>query len=116
MTGSAMNREATTPQELESLLVDYPAAVVWFSTPDCSVCHALRPRVEALLAEEFPRAALIRVDAAAHPELAGQWLVTAAPTAVICLEGREHQQLSRSFGIDAVRQALARPYGLLFDQ
>jgi len=111
-----MSREATTSEELAALLADHPAAVVWFSTPDCSVCHALHPKVEALLAEEFPRAVLIRVDAAASPELAGQWLITAAPTAVIALEGREHQRLARSFGVDAVRQALARPYGLLFDE
>ena len=107
---------ATNQEELDARLAEYPAAVVWFSTPDCHVCHALRPKVEALLAEEFPRAALIAVDAAAHPELAGQWVVTAAPTAVICLEGREGQRLSRSFGVDAIRQALVRPYGLLFDE
>lgn len=101
---------------LERRIADEPVLLAWFSGPDCNVCRALRPKVEALLAAEFPRVAMVRIDCAEARELAAQRQVFAIPTAVIWLDGREYRRFGRGFGIGELREALERPYRLLFGE
>ena len=53
---------------LDALLAAQPAVLVYFSTPDCRVCQALRPKVAELLARDFPRLSGLYVDCAALPD------------------------------------------------
>ena len=101
------------PARLERLLAQ-PAVALWFGTPDCAVCHGLRPKVEALLAESFPRLATGRIDCAAQPALAARFGVFSVPLLLVCFEGRETLRLSRNFALAELRRQLARPYRLLF--
>ena len=110
-----MSNEIETPEALDTFTREHPIAVVWFSGPDCNVCHALRPKVEALLADEFPKVPLADVDCDRARDLAAQLGVFTIPTAVIWLDGREAQRFARNFSLGEIRDALARPYALCFD-
>ena len=103
-----------TLEELRAVITREPAVLAYFSTPDCRVCQALRPRVTELLAREFPRLRGLYVDCAASPEAAAQYQVFAVPTLIGFFEGREWFRKGRSVGLDELRAALGRPYGLLF--
>jgi thiol-disulfide isomerase/thioredoxin len=91
-----------------------PAVLAYFSTPECRVCQSLRPRVAALLEEEFPRIAGVYVDCAASPDAAAQYGVFSVPTLVAFFQGREWLRWGRSVSLTEVRAGLARPYHLLF--
>lgn len=104
----------TLESELNGLLHDHAALLLHFSSPDCAVCHVLKPRLGALLAEEFPRVAFAEVDVAAAPALAARQGVFAVPTVVLMLEGRESRRWARNLHLGELREALRRPYGLLF--
>ena len=90
------------------------AVALLFTSPDCGVCHALRPRLESMLGA-FPQMMPVMVDVAQEPELAREWQVSALPTLVLLFEGRETVRFCRSFGVAPVREAIERPYALLFD-
>lgn len=89
--------------------------LVLFDAPSCSVGTAIEPKLRELLAREFPRMRMYGVDVSKAPALAAQYGVTATPTVIAFFEGQEHQRRSRSFGTTELREALARPYHLLFD-
>lgn len=110
-----MTTEIDTREALDAFIREHPIALIWFSGPDCNVCHALRPKVEALLDEAFPKVAMAGVDCDRARDLAAQLGVFTIPTAVIWLDGREAQRFPRNFSVGEIRAALARPYALCFD-
>lgn len=104
-------------QDLEALRARMEAAegaVFYFSTSECNVCKVLRPKVEALLAAEFPKMTFEYVDLGLAPEVSGQLGIFAVPTVVVIFGGRETHRFGRHLGLEALREALARPYGLVF--
>jgi thioredoxin-like negative regulator of GroEL len=56
---------------LEMFLHSRPICLLYFSTPDCGVCAVLKPKLGALLEQEFPKIAFAEVNCARSPALAG---------------------------------------------
>ncbi len=108
-----MPTELTERAAVDALVRDYPICILYFTTPDCGVCTVLRPKLERMLAARFPAIGLGVVDCAAAPALAAQLQVFAVPTLVVFIDGREGLRKSRVFALEALADALARPYGLL---
>ena len=103
-----------TPQELQTTLDKHPLTLLYFSTPTCSVCKVLRPKVETLLQEQAPWH-FQYVNTEESLEIAGQHLVFAVPTLLLMAEGREIARLSRHFGMQDL-EAPVRRYAELFNQ
>ncbi|MBU1533913.1 thioredoxin family protein, partial [Myxococcota bacterium] len=72
-----------------TFLGSHAIVLAYFSTPRCTLCKALRPKVEELLATEYPAAHFAYVDSTVNPLIAGQLSVFAVPTTVLFVEGRE---------------------------
>jgi thiol-disulfide isomerase/thioredoxin len=103
------------PERLAARAREEDALLLYFTGPSCGVCAALEPKVAELLAAEFPRMAAVRVDAEAAPAAARRFQVYAVPTIVVYFGGREWVRKGRAVGLGELRDALARPYGLLFE-
>lgn len=101
--------------EIERFVAEHPAAALYFSGDNCNVCSVLFPKVEALLAEDFPRVGLGKLNCTQSPEAAAQHGVFTVPTLILYFDGREAQRFSRNISLGQLREALARPYQLLFD-
>ncbi len=102
--------------EMQAFVSEQPAAAVYFAGENCSVCTVLFPKVEALLQQEFPRIGLGRVECDINPDIPAQHAVFSVPTLILFFDGHEAQRYARTFSISEVRQALQRPYQLLFDE
>lgn len=102
-------------ETLGKLLGEAPLAVVYFGAPTCGICHALKPKIEALCESRFPKALLLEVDRDVSPDVAAAWSVFSLPTVVVATEGREGRRFVRSFSVEALHDAVVRPYGLLYE-
>jgi len=102
-------------EQLQRLLSDAPITALYFSGKSCNVCHALRPKIEALFSREFPRVPLFEIATEEQPELAAQYSVFTLPVLIIYIDGREGPRFARSFSLGAVRDSLERPYHLIFE-
>jgi thioredoxin-like negative regulator of GroEL len=100
---------------LQAFVADEVAAVIYFSGDDCNVCSVLFPKVEAFLQQEFPRAGFARLNCSEYPEIAAQHGVFAIPTLVLYFDGREAQRFARNISLGQLREALDRPYRMLFE-
>ena len=88
---------------------DIPVLEVnYFTSTDCSVCKVLKPKIEALLSDNFPDVILHYIDIENEPLLASRYSVFTIPVLIILLEGREHTRFVRSFSVDKVRLTLER--------
>lgn len=101
-----------TLAEIRSWIAGSPLTLLVFTTPECGVCDALKPRV-AEIAQEYERLDVRYVDATASPEIAGQYGVFAVPVYVLSVSGKETVRFSRHFGIGELEGAVARYDGLL---
>lgn len=99
--------------DLEAKLKNELAFVLYFSSPSCSVCHVLRPKLMEALANEYPNIGRYHADISLTPEIAARFQVFSAPTIIVFFEGREFIRKGRAMSIDGLLQEIKRPYELM---
>lgn len=92
------------------------ASLLLFGGRDCSVCRALQPKIETMLATEFPRLEGCYLDCqgAAAP-LCAQERMFSLPVVQLWIGGRKFAELGRVFSLGELRAAITRPYRAAFD-
>lgn len=83
-------------------------AVAYFSSPSCSVCVDLKPRLRAEMSTRFPAVHWKEVNVSTHMEQAAQSRVMTIPAVIVYAEGREHRRFVRTFGVHEVLDVIAR--------
>ncbi|GAO28180.1 thioredoxin family protein [Geofilum rubicundum] len=109
-----MENVAST-ERFEAIIRQEAAVLAYFSHEQCNVCKVLKPKVEALLADQFPKIKALYCDTKNAPEIAASQSVFAVPTIIVWFEGKETYRFSRNIGLQELEGALSRPYHLFFD-
>ncbi|RBP30619.1 thioredoxin [Marinobacter pelagius] len=101
-------------EALSELLQSNPAVLVLFGGPHCGVCQAIKPQLEKLANDEFPKLVTAYIDCqeAATPVCAARGIFS-LPVVQLWFGGQRFAEFARVFSIGEVRSALERPYGLL---
>lgn len=90
------------------------AVLVYFSHEQCSVCKVLKPKVQSLLSENFPKMPMFYSDTMEQGEVAAQNRIFSVPTVLVFFDGKETFRFSRNIGLDELKRAIARPYSMIF--
>jgi thioredoxin 1 len=88
--------------------------VILFSTRSCEVCRVLKPKIRALLAQEFPRLPLHEIDCEQEPGQVHHFGVRTVPTAIVRFGGQETARRERVFSLGQLREDIDRPYRIYF--
>ena len=113
--------EAETGIEILSSLQDWqaalarPALLVLWGGAHCGVCQAIRPRLEALMAEHFAAVTLAYVDCADAPALCAQQGVFSLPVLRFYVHGQLALEYARSFSLQQVLGDVQRVLALAAD-
>ncbi|WP_227872467.1 thioredoxin family protein [Jeotgalibaca ciconiae] len=75
-------------EEVQSFIKNHHFALVYISRINCSVCHAVLPQVQNLLAD-FPEIQMIKADADQIPTVAGEFSVFTVPAILLFVNGKE---------------------------
>jgi thioredoxin 1 len=102
-------------EKYQATLDKEEAVLVYFSHEECNVCKVLKPKIKALLEQDFPKITMAYADTVKHPEIAGQQSVFTVPTIVVYFGGREYIRVSRNIGVQALAEQMKRPYGMMFE-
>lgn len=92
------------------------ALLVYFSHEHCNVCKVLKPKIENIITNRYPRIQMLYADTVLHPEIAAQHAVFAVPTILVWFQGRETFRFSRNIGLTEFENAMSRPYKMLFEE
>ena len=106
----------TPPQTLENvthLVASEMGVALYFSSPNCGVCEALRPKVAHLISQEFPEIKFEEIASNISPEIAAHFGVFSAPTLLVFFEGKEFSRNVRNLSILELKEKLKRPYDML---
>jgi len=89
------------------------AVMVYFSSPGCGVCHALKPKLFEAINKNFQGFKVETVDISAEEDIAPYFSVYTIPTVLIFLDGKEFLRKSRHMSVDEVVKEIKRPYELM---
>src|SRR5690625_591368 len=87
-------QDLSTLGEIQSFIDENELAFLYFTTPNCSVCHGLLPQIKEMLAK-YPEIKTAHIDATVVREAAGQFSVFAAPVLLLFVDGREYIREAR---------------------
>ena len=104
----------TTAEDLQPLS-SHPALLVLWGGAHCGVCQAIRPRLEALMAEHFAAVTLAYVDCADAPALCAQEGVFSLPVLRWYVQGQLALEWARSFSLHEVAAQMERVLALAGD-
>lgn len=100
--------------DIDSIIQETDALVLYFSHDACNVCKVLKPKIKDLLLEKYPKCQFNYVNTVDQPEIAAKFQVFTVPTVLVFFEGKEYYRYSRNIGLSQLDEALSRPYQLMF--
>ncbi len=103
-----------TLEKYNELIRKEQALLFYFSTDDCQVCKVLKPQIEELLSDNFPKIKLFYINLNTSPRLSAQNRIFAVPTIQLVFGGHEYLRKSRSFSLAELQDEIARPYRVMF--
>lgn len=89
-----------------------PALFVLFGGPHCGVCVVIKPKIEILMAQNFPDMALAYVDCEQTPDVCAQYGVYSLPVVKLYIEGQLCLEMARSFSLKELASQIERIYSL----
>jgi thioredoxin 1 len=92
--------------ELEQLVQNNPMVLAYFSGENCSVCLALKPKIEHLLHSQYPEIKLVEIPVEHSPQLVGRFSVFTVPVVMVWIDGLECIREVRSISIKELSQRL----------
>jgi len=108
-----MTQKHLTLEELTPLIQKELGLLLYFSTPTCNVCHALKPKITEAFDEHFPLIKKIFIDASLSPEIPASLGIFSVPTILIYLDGKEFARESRNVSVGALVEKISRPYNMM---
>jgi len=90
------------------------AILRYFSHDKCNVCKVLLPKIKELLNDQFPQMQFEYINIEEKPIIAANHQVFTAPTILVFFENKEYYRFTRNMSINQLKEAIERPYNLLF--
>ena len=108
-------KQILTLEEIQTIISDEMAILVYFNTQSCSVGEAFLPKVDGLIKKYFPKIKIFTVDLNISSEISAYYNAFVEPTILVFFDGKETIRKSRNFGMYELEDAIKRPYQLIFE-
>ncbi len=108
-----MREDISTKEALDELIRSEVGVLVYFSTPTCNVCHALKPKIREEFAKNFPQIEQVFIDSSLTPEIPASLQIFSVPTILVYLDGKEFARESRNVSVPLLIDKIRRPYEIM---
>jgi thioredoxin-like negative regulator of GroEL len=109
-----MYKDIRSLNEFNQVLDDNDAVLGYFSNETCNVCKVLKPQIYEMIQKNYPKIKSIYIDISKVPEISAQNSIFTIPTIVVYLAGKETFRKSRHIGVEELKDAIERPYQIMF--
>jgi thioredoxin 1 len=86
--------------------------LVYFYNDGCAPCISLRPKVEQLITERFPKMDMVYIDGNRFPKLISEFQAFSFPLLIFFFEGKEYLRFSKYVSIAELSESIGRIYDL----
>lgn len=101
-------------EKVKEIIEQDMGVLLYFYNDDCPPCISLRPKVEKLMGERFPKMKLVWVNSKSSPDIPAAYGVFANPTILIFFEGKEFKRFSKYVSVNELETAIERYYTMAF--
>ncbi|WP_289372439.1 thioredoxin family protein [Paenibacillus silvae] len=105
-------QEITSVNEIDTFIQDNRLSMLYVSQDDCSVCHAIYPKLKELL-NHYPEIKLAHIDASQVEAVAGKLLTFTVPTIILFYDQREYLRDGRFVQFEQLRARLDEVYSAI---
>jgi thioredoxin-like negative regulator of GroEL len=102
-----------TIENIDKIIKENMAVMIYFSAPSCNVCHALKPKLFEAMDKNFEKFKIVSVDVSLSQDVSAHFGVFAIPTVLVFLDGKEFLRKSRHMSVDMVIKEIQRPYEIM---
>ena len=102
-----------TIENIDKIIKENLAVMIYFSAPSCNVCHALKPKLFEAMDKNFEKFKIVSVDVSLSQDVSAHFGVFAIPTVLVFLDGKEFLRKSRHMSVDMVIKEIQRPYEIM---
>lgn len=81
-------------EQIDTFIKAHDLVLLYFSQPNCSVCHGLLPQVEDLMAQ-YPDIHLGQINTHEIEAVAGQFSIFTVPVILLFVNGKEYLREAR---------------------
>tara|TARA_R100001369_G_scaffold86228_1_gene120552 strand:+ start:4348 stop:4674 length:327 start_codon:yes stop_codon:yes gene_type:complete len=99
-------------QEIQQVIQSGKPVLLYFSGERCSVCKALKPKVETTITSNFEDILLFEIILEQHPDIAANYMVFTNPTTLVFFDGKEAIREGKNMSIPEFEKAVDRIYQL----
>lgn len=107
-------QELSSMDMVEEFIEKNKLSFLYISRPECSVCHAILPKLRELL-NLYPQIHLGHINANQVEEVAAKYLVFAVPTLLLLVEKKEYIRSDRFVRFDQLNKQIEQIYELVVD-
>lgn len=101
-------------KDIESLITDNSAVLLYFYNDNCAPCKILRPKVQELIHDNFPNIEFRLINAELFPATSAQFGVFASPALLVFFDGKEYIRESKNISISELHDKIDRIYKMIF--
>ncbi len=99
----------TSLNDIEAFLEKYKLCFLYVSRPECSVCHALLPKLQDMLVH-YPHIHLGHINANQVETVAAKFLVFTVPTLLLMLDQKEYVRANQFVRLDQLNAQIEQLY------
>lgn len=99
-------------QEVQQIIQSGKPVLLYFSGERCSVCKALKPKVETAITSNFKEITFFEIILEKQPEIAANYMVFINPTTIVFFDGKEAIREGKNISIPKFVDAVDRIYQL----
>ena len=101
-------------RDIEKLITDKTAVLLYFYNDNCAPCKILRPKVRELVQDNFPNIEFRLINAKQFPTTSARFGVFASPALLVFFEGKEYIRESKNISIGELHDKIERIYSMIF--
>ncbi|MBP2079299.1 thioredoxin family protein [Oceanobacillus polygoni] len=98
-----------TLDHVETFIAENRFAFLYFSRPNCSVCHGLLPQVQQLM-DSYPQIKSAHINVEEVQEVAGRFSIFTIPVLLLFVDGREYIREARIVHLDLLEEKIRKIY------
>lgn len=100
--------------EIQNLIANDIAILLYFYNDNCAPCKVLRPKVQQMIQKDFPNIKFILINTEQENLVSVDFGIFSSPTILVLFEGKEYIRESKNISLSELHDKISRIYNMIF--
>lgn len=96
-------------EQIDTFIQEHKLTLLYFSQPNCSVCHGLLPQVQNLM-KAYPEVYLGEINTLELEAVAGRFSIFTVPVILLFVNGKEYMREARIVHLELFDEKINKIY------